>query len=123
MPRRIVVTALAARPHPLSAAEIAELVAPSGVHRATVYRTLDRLVVAGVVSVHTATGATCYHLTAIDAAHDHLHAVCRTCSTIVPLPVDALQSTIVQTRVTTGFQLDPEQSVLSGLCHRCAARK
>ncbi|MFV0318888.1 MAG: Fur family transcriptional regulator [Microbacterium sp.] len=119
-PRRVVVTVLAEHPQPLSADEIAELVEPSGVHRATVYRTLERLVAAGVASVHTAAGAARYHLSVSDAAHGHLHAVCRSCQLIVPLPVDALQPAIARARTTTGFELDPAQSVLSGLCRRCA---
>lgn len=120
VPRRVIITVLAARPRPLSADEIAEIVESSGVHRATVYRTLERLVDAGVASVHTVAGAARYHLTAIDTAHEHLHAVCRMCRTIVPLPVDALQPMIARTRMTTGFQLDPEQSFLSGTCGSCA---
>lgn len=56
-----------------------------GVHRATVYRTLDVLADLGIVSHrHAGGGATVYHFAADPAGHEHLHAHCRECGEVGP---------------------------------------
>ena len=119
-PRRAVLGVLAAHPEPLSADDVATMLAGGDVHRATVYRTLDLLVAAGVVT-HSRPlgGAARYHVTVAGTAHEHLHGHCRACGTIVPLPVDALDATTARVRDDTGFSLDPGQSTLAGLCRAC----
>lgn len=120
-PRRTVLEVLASHSRPLSADEVAVLLEHASVHRATVYRTLERLVEIGLVSTTQVTGAASrYHLTATGSAHDHLHGHCRSCGSIVPLPVDAFAESAVQLQRVTGFSLDAEQSVFAGLCDDCA---
>jgi Fur family transcriptional regulator, ferric uptake regulator len=119
-PRRAVLGVLAAHPEPLSADDVAAMLEGGDVHRATVYRTLDLLVAAGVVAhSRTAGGAARYHVTVTGTVHEHLHGHCRECGTIVPLPVDAFDATTARLRHESGFSLDPGQSTLAGLCRAC----
>ncbi len=122
-PRRAVLEALAGRSDHLTADEVSLLLERADVHRATVYRTLDMLSAAGVVSHrHTAGGATRYHLAAAPEGGEHLHGHCRECGTVAVLPADALAGTAARLREAAGFRLEPEQSTLVGLCAECAAR-
>jgi Fur family transcriptional regulator, ferric uptake regulator len=119
-PRLAVLEVLSSRTEHLTADEVSALLEGSDVHRATVYRTLDLLAAAGVVSHrHTAGGATRYHLAATAQGREHLHGHCRSCGTVVVLPADALDHTIVQLRGVSGFHLEVEQSSLAGLCEVC----
>lgn len=122
-PRRAVLEVLAGRSDHLTADEVSMLLEGTDAHRATVYRTLDVLSAAGVVSHrHTAGGATRYHLAAAAEGAEHLHGHCRGCGTVVVLPADALASAAVQLREAGGFRLEAEQSTLVGLCADCARR-
>ncbi len=89
------------------------------VHRATVYRTLDSLVEAGVVShTHMGRGAAVYHL----ADATHVHVQCQTCGRIID--VDASVLAPVAERLLSqhdGFILHPAHSALLGTCAGCAA--
>jgi Fur family ferric uptake transcriptional regulator len=117
---------LAAGGDHLSAEDILGLVSEhdDGVHRATVYRTLDGLVAAGVLRhVHLDRGLTAYHL--VDVAKrtgelQHLHAQCVTCGRVVDLPAEVLGDTAQRVRQISGFDLDPSHVALSGQCAACA---
>lgn len=120
-PRRAVLEVLAGRSDHLTADEVSILLEGTDVHRATVYRTLDVLAAAGVVSHrHHAGGATRYHLAAAAEGAEHLHGHCRGCGTVVVLPADALASAAATLREAGGFRLEAEQSTLVGLCRECA---
>lgn len=122
-PRRAVLEALAGRSDHLTADEVSTLLEGTDVHRATVYRTLDVLAAAGVVSHrHIAGGAARYHLASAAAGAEHLHGHCRGCGTVVVLPADALAGAAARLREAAGFRLEAEQSTLVGLCSDCAAR-
>lgn len=114
-PRLLVLQALAdLRGHP-TADDLAVAVERDGVHRATVYRTLETLVEAGVLThVHLDTGVTAYHL-----ADGHLHARCHTCGTVVDLPADLLDDVADRVRGLVGFELDAGHIALSGNCAAC----
>jgi Fur family ferric uptake transcriptional regulator len=125
--RRAVVDALVAGDHHVTADEILARVAAgdrsgggSGdpeAHRATVYRTLDRLEELGVVShVHLGHGPSTFHLD----HRPHHHAVCSSCGAVVELPLDALDALADDLRTAHGFELSPQHFALSGLCRDCA---
>ncbi|MDR5699409.1 Fur family transcriptional regulator [Agromyces aerolatus] len=121
-PRRAVLTVLAEHADHLTAEEVAALLEPRGVHRATVYRTLDLLAGSGVVAHrHAAGGATRYHLAAMATGQEHLHGHCLRCDGVIVLPVDAFDQAVAALHATTGFRLDAEQSTFSGVCGDCAA--
>jgi Fur family ferric uptake transcriptional regulator len=116
---------LAAGEDHLSADDILGLVSEhdDGVHRATVYRTLDGLVAAGILRhVHLDRGLTAYHL--VDVAKrrgepHHLHAQCGNCGRVVDLPAEVLGDTAERVRQISGFDLDASHVALSGRCAAC----
>ncbi|WP_051191926.1 Fur family transcriptional regulator [Microbacterium luticocti] len=120
--RRAVLQALAAHSEHLSAEQIVRAVEAGHAHRATVYRTLDLLVAAGVVSLRpTGSGAVRYHLATMAPAAAHLHGMCRVCGAVVVLPGEAMAPTVTAVRAATGFQVDAAASTLVGECAACSA--
>ena len=115
---------LAAGDQHLSADDLLAQVTADGVHRATVYRTLDGLTDAGVLChVHLDRGLTAYHLANEArglAGAPHLHAQCAHCGKVVDLPPDVLGEAAAQIRKSRGFWLDPTHVALSGTCSECA---
>ena len=107
----------------LSADDIADRLdrgetAQATAHRATVYRTLDSLVRAGIVAhVHLPHGAATYHL--IDTDRAHLHLLCRQCGEIIDAPPDLLDGVRRDLLRSAGFRLDPDHVALTGWCRRC----
>lgn len=107
--------------HP-TAAQVETVVAElsPGVHRATVYRTLETLAGLGVVThVHLSHGTTAYHLAGATASRAHLHARCRRCGAMVDLPADLLDDVRERVSAATAFTLDPGHVALSGTCAGC----
>jgi Fur family transcriptional regulator, ferric uptake regulator len=120
-PRKAVLAALAASGGHLGAEDVVTRVAEvdAGVHRASVYRTLDALCDLGVVQhVHIGHGATAYHL--VHPGDVHVHAQCNSCGAVVDLPVDVLEGAGTRMRQEAGFVLDPTHVALSGTCAACA---
>ena len=123
--RRAVVEALVAGDHHVTADDIVARVAErdggdADAHRATVYRTLDRLQELGVVShVHLGHGPSTFHLDHIDARPHH-HAVCSSCGAVVEVPIDALDALADRLRSDHGFELSSQHFALSGRCASCA---
>jgi Fur family ferric uptake transcriptional regulator len=120
-PRRSVLRVLAQHHEHLRADEVADLLDADGVHRATVYRTLELLAETGVVSCRALPGgATGYHLDALADEQEHLHAHCRSCSRVVALPARVLDAAVESVERAVGFRLAPQRSDLTGLCSGCA---
>ena len=87
------------------------------VHRATVYRTLESLVTAGLVAhTHLGHGNAVYHLTTVP----HAHCQCQRCETIIDVPRTLLRGVSNRLLEDYGFDLDTGHSALLGLCKRCA---
>jgi Fur family ferric uptake transcriptional regulator len=97
------------------------------VHRATVYRTLEGLTDAGVLShVHLDRGVRAYHLAdGARPAHGrhHLHGQCSRCGRVVDLPPGILGNAAERIREATGFELHASHAALSGLCEECASTR
>ncbi|GAA2025750.1 transcriptional repressor [Pseudokineococcus marinus] len=121
--RRAVVTVLAGTDAHLSADDVAarvEETAP-GVHRATVYRTLESLAALGVVEhVHLDRGPVVHHLAA-GPGRTHLHARCQRCGRVEDVPADLLDDAGARLAREAGFALDPGHVALSGTCRACAS--
>lgn len=114
--RRRLLEVLGERNDHLTAEELARLLADEGIHRATVYRTLEVLVEAGTVTHRQSPGgATGYHI----ATPSHLHGHCAACGVVVALPSDALDTTVDLLRASYGFELDPNRSSIVGTCASC----
>lgn len=119
-PRRAVVSVLARQTDHISADTLVNLVAEwdPGVHRASVYRSLEALSDLGVVQhVHVGHGATTYHL--VRPEERHLHAHCRICGSVRDLPPDLLDDVAALLARSYGFTLDAGHVALSGTCRRC----
>ena len=87
-----------------------------GVHRATVYRTLDSLVGAGLVAhTHLGHGTAVYHLTSTP----HAHCQCQRCEAVIDVPRSVLRSVAKRLVDDYGFTLDAGHSALLGLCRNC----
>jgi Fur family ferric uptake transcriptional regulator len=107
----------------LSAEQIATLVAARepDVHRATIFRTLDRLVSLGVLAhVHVPHAPTTYHLRR-DDERMHIHVVCRECGGVFDADPALLDTAADELAETSGFVLEAEHTALSGRCASCAA--
>lgn len=119
-PRRAVLEVLAHHHEHLTADDVAELVAESGIHRATVYRTFDVLTRSGIIAQKQHPGtAVAYHLVTAPAGHEHLHGQCRSCGRVTVLPADAFDGIVRSLSSPSGFRLEPEQSAFVGLCVDC----
>ncbi|GGB30238.1 transcriptional repressor [Flexivirga endophytica] len=111
-----------AREH-LCAEDIAERVdvAEPGVHRATVYRSLQSLTELGIVAhTHVPGSATIYHLRHSEASrHNHAHLQCTTCERFFDVPTDWLAPLGDRLRQDLGFELDSQHAALLGTCAEC----
>ena len=89
-----------------------------GVHRATVYRTIDSLVAAGLVAhTHLGHGTAVYHLITVP----HAHLQCQQCGAVIDIPHSVLRSMSKRVADDYGFTLDVGHSALLGLCQGCQA--
>ncbi len=119
-PRRAVCEVIAAgHDDHLDATTIAErATTDSGpIDTATVYRTLETLIEAGLLThTHLPHGAAVYHL-AQSAPHTHL--VCDTCGSVTSLGTDPMHAVENQILETTGFTPDLAHFAISGRCESC----
>ena len=88
-----------------------------GVHRASVYRTLETLTRLEMVQhVHLGHGATAYHL----VQHEHPHAECTACGRVIDLPRPPFADLSRTVLEETGFHVDAGHIALAGVCADCA---
>lgn len=93
----------------------------TSVNQSTVYRTLEALEEAGVLThTHLGPGAAVYHL-GDEPSHQHL--LCSDCGKTVSVAAADLEGWIAQIAARTGFAVDPDHFALSGLCEECARRR
>ncbi len=86
------------------------------VHGSTVYRTLDRLTVLGVVEhVHLGHGRAVFHVA--DAGHQHLH--CDGCGVVVEAPDELFSDLVRAVEERYGFELGLDHFALGGRCRLC----
>lgn len=105
----------------LSAADVHRLANEAGpsVDQSTVYRTLETLEEAGLVT-HTHMGhqPLVYHLAEVTA---HQHLICVSCGTTDAMPESQLEEFFAEITRRTGFVPDATHVALSGRCSRCQA--
>jgi len=120
-PRRAVLRVLAEQPAHLSAEDVVAAVSrlETGVHRASVYRTLEALSDLGVVQhLHVGHGGTAYQLVREDGRHPH--AQCQVCGKLIDLPAGLLDDVAAAMASRHGFMLDSGHVALSGTCEDCS---
>jgi Fur family ferric uptake transcriptional regulator len=117
---RVAVLRVLAVEHALLTAERVSAALPD-VHRATVFRTLDKLAALGLVSASRSDEGTGYHLAVVAAGHDHLHARCQRCGRMEALPSAIFRDAARNTAAATDFQVNLRASIFVGICATCAA--
>ena len=122
--RRIILDVLESQPGHLAADDIYQRVSDRfpQISRATVYRTLDRLEHAGLVShTHAGPGGALYHLS---DKPSHLHLLCSSCGNVTEAgDVSAAEQLAQELLKRYGFAADPSHFVIGGLCPACAASR
>lgn len=117
--RAVLESLIAAGDRHLSVDELADEVQRTHptIHLSTIYRTLDSLESAGLITLaRFADHPVTYHL-----AHDvHHHAVCSRCATVLLLPGNVLDSLSRRLRSEFGFHAAPKHLTIPGLCADCA---
>jgi len=87
-----------------------------GVHKSTIYRTLDLLENAGCVFKSDLGDQTIYHHS--DGGHHH-HLVCTECGRTIDLDDDLLAPTEQLLMDKYGFSVDLKHVIINGLCDQC----
>ena len=117
--RLVIHDALVRADRHVTAEQVREAVADRlpGVSLPTVYATLDLLERLGLVRrVRAGAGAVLYD----PRAEPHEHAVCRVCGTVQDLDAAVDASRAVHEAEQAGFRPDAADTVVSGVCARCA---
>ena len=92
------------------------------VSRATVYRSLDELVEAGLLRKMTLGGRSVYEHDYGYPQHDHLH--CEECDQLVEFRSDKMDELCQQVADEHGFRLPGgRRLILTGVCPECAAKR
>lgn len=106
----------------LTAEQIAAALSPIGL--STVYRQLDRLTEQGVVRrffVEEGVRA-CYQYVGEDGAcRNHYHLKCSVCGALLHVECSVLDEMAQHVFVHHGFRVQPEKTVLYGVCAECRA--
>lgn len=93
---------------------------PTPISLSTVYRTLEGLRDAGIVSAHEAVpGAATFEWAADVTTHHHLR--CVQCGATSEVELPRLASLEAEIRERTGFEPSIRHLAISGLCRECAA--
>lgn len=121
-PRRAVIRAAMARGRPFTAQDLVRRLTPSGVGRATVFRTLDLLVRLGVLSrMHAVeAGERCVRYTRCEPEHHH-HLRCRACGRVEEIDLPALERQVARVARLRGFHALEHELEIDGLCRECRA--
>lgn len=123
VPRRQVIDVLAGTDEHLTVEDLHERIQQraEGIHLATIYRTVETLVKAGLIDhIHLPHGATTYHL-AVDGEASHCHAMCTGCDLVIDLPPDLLDGVAADLLRQHGFALSSHHAALTGRCQDCQA--
>ena len=88
--------------------------------RSTVYRYLELLAEQGSVRKYQNQGVTQYqHVANASSCDDHFHMMCSRCGNLMHVDCSLMRSMSEHLMKEHGFQLDPRETILVGLCDRC----
>lgn len=119
-PRRAIVEAIAGRRGAFTAQEIADELAPRGIGRATVFRTIGALQELGhVARLHV--GPECERYALCDGSHHH-HLVCTACGDVFPIDECAVDDLTASAARQIGFAVDGHHLDVYGRCATCVDR-
>ncbi|GAC1462924.1 MAG: transcriptional repressor [Candidatus Limnocylindrales bacterium] len=118
--RSAIIAAALRRHRPFTAQDVVTELLPSGVGRATVFRTLDQLVRIGVLGrVHGIDGEQCARYIPCAPEHHH-HLICRSCGALEEIPAGGVEAGIRRIAAERGFTVLGHTLEIEGLCPRCA---
>ena len=91
--------------------------------RSTVYRYLEQLAEQGSVRKYPGVeGVTQYqHVDDVDRCDSHFHMLCSRCGNLMHVDCSLMQSMAQHLMAHHGFQIDPRETMLIGLCEKCRA--
>lgn len=90
------------------------------IDRSTVYRTIEALETAGLVThMHLGHGAAVYHLA--EEAHHH-HLLCETCGSTTTVDDDDFTDMLALVTERTGFLVNSHHFAMPGKCADCVAK-
>ena len=89
--------------------------------RSTVYRYLELLAEQGVVRKYAGVrGITQYqYVRDASGCDDHFHMMCSRCGDLMHVDCSLMRAMSEHLMAEHGFQLDPRETILVGLCERC----
>ena len=93
--------------------------------RTTVYRTLEALAETGSVRKYqNAQGITQYqHVADASRCENHFHMLCKQCGALYHVDCEFTETLAAHILAHHGFQLDPSQTMLVGVCAKCSGRE
>ena len=116
-PRRAVLNAAQRRGARFTAEEIVSELRPTGVGRATVFRTLDLLVEMGRLErLHSDKHCSTY--TVCGPGHHH-HLVCIRCGDVVEITVASAERAVLSIAHHAGYEIESHLLEIRGVCPRC----
>ena len=91
------------------------------VGRSTAYRYLEQLAEQGVVRKYQGIqGITQYqHVENAQSCDGHFHMLCSRCGNLMHVDCELVRSMADHLMAEHGFQLDPRETILVGLCRKC----
>lgn len=115
--RARVVRKVADREGAFTAEALLDELRPTGIGRATVYRTLDLLESRGMLTrMHMPEG--CHGYTVCDEGHHH-HLVCSECGQVVPVDATGVEGEIRRLAEGLRFKVETHTLEFVGLCESC----
>lgn len=106
-------------PGQFRAADLLERARPLGIGRATIFRLLEQLVQAGVLSrLHGQDGKSAYALCNVELHHHHL--VCSVCGRVTAIETGGIESQLRALAREHGFQVDSHYLEVFGSCGDCS---
>lgn len=98
--------------------KVSELVSLTQANKATVYRYINELVDQKKVMLIDSTAI----LTQEDCQH-HLHVKCRQCGQVIHLACHQVEALLNHLQSEHQFELDLNESLFIGVCHRCQSKR
>ena len=97
----------------------------SGISRATLYRTLQVMLLEGKVRKYEAGEgqSACYQCAMQPACAEHYHMKCRSCGRLIHMQCDMLRDLEEHIMKEHHFRLDPARTVFYGICEQCQRRE
>ena len=88
--------------------------------RSTVYRYLEMMAEQGSVRKYQNQGVTQYqHISNATSCDEHFHMMCSRCGNLMHVDCELMHAMTEHLMKDHGFQLDPRETILVGLCDKC----